>query len=270
MWKGFPLRTNYLKLVLFFAIAPPVFAAEDANELLKRFIEADRANAAKARQYTFAEQADHFSLDKSGKPKKDSSETYEIMFVEGATYKRLVKRNDNPLAAKEEAREKKKLERVAEERRKASHSGLMRKTVSLGTYDDLLTLFDNRLLGEEEMRGRKAWVIQSVPKEGHVPANDHEKDVLSFEKKLWIDEQDTQLARVLSTVTGKHIVLMPGSTIMWDFDKIDGNAWLETSGVLAGRLQFAKMIKPSVRTEYKYTKFRKFDVRSTITMEPVK
>jgi hypothetical protein len=62
----------------------------------------------------------------------------------------------------------------------------------------------------------------------------------------------------------------PGSTFTWDYDKINDDAWLMTSGVLEARLQFVKIIKPQVRTEYKNSKFQKFDVQSTITTEPVK
>jgi hypothetical protein len=60
---------------------------------------------------------------------------------------------------------------------------------------------------------------------------------------------------------------MPGSTISWDFENIHDDAWLGISGVIDGHLQFAKFIKPAVRTEYKNTNFQKFDVQSTITIE---
>jgi hypothetical protein len=251
-------------LSLLLMLAPP-----DAVEVMKQMIEADRANGVLSNQYTYVEHADHFSFDKSGTAKKDRSETFDVIFVEGSTYKRLIARNDQPLSAKEEAREKKNLEAAAATRRK-EHSTLTHKVVSIGGNDELLTLFENRLVGEEEVRGHKAWVIVSTPKPGQEPANDHEKDVLSFEKKMWIDQEEHQVLRTLSTVVGKHIVLMPGSTVQFDFEKVNGEAWLQTSGLLDGHLQFAKMIKPRVRTEYTYSKYQKFDVKSTIRVEPAK
>jgi hypothetical protein len=250
--------------------ALPLFAAEDPNEIVKRFIEADRKNWERASQYTYVEQADFFDFDKNGQPRKDRSETHEIVFVEGATYKKLVARNDRPLEAKEQSKEDKKLQRIAEERRKQRRSGLFHKNVSLGSFDDLLTLFDNRLVAEEEIRGHKAWVIVSTPKEGRTPANAHEKEVLSFKRKLWINQADSQLLRSEYTVVGQHINFTPGTTLTWDFEKINDDAWLTISGVIDGHLQFAKFIKPAVRTEYRNSKFQKFDVQSTITMEPVK
>jgi hypothetical protein len=204
--------------------ALPVWAAEVPDEIVKRFIEADRKNWERASQYAYVEQA----------------------------------------------KEQKKLLRIALERRRQRRSGVFHKDVSLGSHDDLLTLFDNRLVGEEEIRGHKAWVIASTPKEGRVAANAHEKEVLSFQRKLWIDEADYQLLKSVFTVAGEHIAFMPGTTVTWEFDKINADAWLTISGVIDGRLQFAKLIKPAVRTEYRNSKFQKFDVQSTITMETVK
>jgi hypothetical protein len=60
---------------------------------------------------------------------------------------------------------------------------------------------------------------------------------------------------------------MPGSTIATDYQKMNDDAWLAESMTIDGHLQFAKMIKPRVRTEYHNSKFQKFDVQSTITME---
>ena len=64
--------------------------------------------------------------------------------------------------------------------------------------------------------------------------------------------------------------MQPGSTITWEFDKINQDAWLVVSGTIEARLQFAKIVKPRVRTEYRNSDFRKFDVKSTITVDPVK
>jgi len=256
-------------LVLLAAL--PVWAVEDdPNEIVKLLIESENQNRERASQYTYVEQADFFRFDKNSQPRKDRSETYQIVFVEGEPYKKLVARNDWPLEAKEQAKESKKLRRIAEERLRRRRSGLFYKSVNMGSYKDLLTLFDNRLVGEEEIRGRKAWVIGSTPKEGRAAANRHEKDVISFAQKLWIDQADHQILRSVYTVVGPHIVFMPGTTITWEFEKINESAWLTTSGVIDGRLQFSKFVKPPVRTEYRNSKFQKFDVQSAMTMEPAK
>jgi hypothetical protein len=250
--------------------ALPLLASDDATEIIKRFIAADNKNWEQASKYTYVQQADYFDVDKNRSAKKDRSETHEVIFVEGESYKKLVARNDHPLDPKEQAKEEKRLQQTAAERRKQRSSGLFHKTVSAGSNEDLLTLFDSRLVGEEEIRGHKSWVIASTPKAGYSPANAHEKEVLSFERKYWINQADHQILKSVYIVAGQHVAFMPGSTITWEFDKINDDAWLEVSGVIDGRLQFAKFIKPAVRTEYQNSKFQKFDVQSTITIGPAK
>jgi hypothetical protein len=248
-------------------VAIPVLVGQDTGEILKRFVEAQKKNSERTMQYTYVEHADFFSIDKDGQAHKNRSETHEIIFVEGLTYKKLVQRNDAPLKAREQTREAKKLRDLAEQRRKDRRSGLFHKTISLGSDEDLLTLFDCHLSGEEKISERTAWVMDCTPKAGHIPANDHEKEVLSFKRKLWIDQVEFVPLRSLNTVVGEHIFMKPGATLTWDFQKVNEDAWLAVSGAIEGRMEIAKFIQPKVRTEYRYSKFQKFDVQSTITVD---
>jgi hypothetical protein len=248
-------------------LLPTLAFAQDLQDILKPFLEAADHNGEKAGQYTYVEQADHFSFDKNGQAKKFSSETCDIIFVEGGAFRKLVARNDAPLDPKEQAKEDKRLQAFATLRRKQAHSGVFHKNFQLGSNDDLLTLFDCRLTGEEEVRARKAWVVECAPKVGHRPVDAREKQVMAFQRKLWIDQLDYAVARKVFTVVGPGVDMTPGSTFSWEFEKIAAEVWMQTSGVIAGHLQFAKLIKPQVRTEYEDSKFQKFDVQSTITVE---
>jgi hypothetical protein len=246
--------------------ALPLLTSDEPNEIIGRYIAAGNKNWQRASRYTWVEQADYFNVPKDGPPKKDRSETHEVMFIDGGSFKKLVARNDKPLDAKQQAKEESRWRKLVEERKK-QHSGLLHKNVSMGSDEDLLTLFDNRMDGEEEVRGHKSWVILATPKD-RVPVNQHEKEVLSYQRKMWIDQSTDQLVRVVYLVVGQHIVLAQGSTLTWDFDRINDDVWFMTSGVINGRLQFAKLIKPAVRTEYHNSKFQKFDVQSTIIVDP--
>ncbi len=245
--------------------AVPSLGSDDANAILERFVAAQKKNGEQASQYTYVEQTVYFGFDKNGQPQKKSSETNDVIFLEGSTYKRLIARNERPLDPKEAAKEEKKMQQTAAERRQQRKSGIFHKEVTMGSDADLLTLFDSRLLGEEEVNGRKTWVVECSPKAGYKPANEREKEVLSFSRKLWIDELENVTLKSVHTVVGPHIVFMPGTTVTWEFEKINGDAWVMASMVLDGRLQIAKIVKPRARTEYKNSKFQKFDVQSSIT-----
>jgi hypothetical protein len=250
--------------------AVPLWAAEDANAILTRLVEAEKSNTERTRQYTFTLESQHFDYDKNGQAKPTGSETYEILFVEGSVYNRLVSRNGKPLDKREEAKEEKKMQQTAAKRRKERRSGLFRKVTDLGSNQELLTLFDNHLVGEEEIHGRKAWVIESTPQAGRIAANDHEKDVLSFRKKIWVDQVENVSLKRIDTVIGDQIALKPPTTHTFEFEKVNGDAWMPATSVFDFRIQWFKLAKSSGRTESRYSNYKKFNVESTISVDQPK
>jgi hypothetical protein len=239
---------------------------QDVDAILQRNREATKQNGERAKQYTYVEETDNFEYDKQGHAKKTGSVTNDVIFVEGEQYKRLVARDGKPLPPKEEAKEEKKLQQTAEERRKARRKGLF--SFSRSAYvssDDLDKFFDRRLVGEEEIRGRKAWVIEYTPRKDHVPANKHEKDVYTFQAKAWVDEEEGVTSKFVLLSIADGSLMKPGSSITMENSKINDDAWLPVLTVFDARIQIALVIGDSVRSETRNSNFKKFDVKSTIT-----
>ncbi len=260
--------------LLFLLAAAPLFASDDANAIIQRLLEAQKVNGDHIQPYTFVEEAVHFTYSKDGTLKKDYTETREAIFIEGLPFHKLVARNGKPLSTKEQAEVQKAVEQMTAERRRHAKppSGgqllMGGQRIDLGTNQELLTLFDNRLKGEEEIEGRKAWVIESTPKTDHEPASEHESEVLSFRRTLWIDELESVPLRMLVTVIGEGIhFAMPGSSIQFNYRKIGPDAWSESGLVLEIWHRSGKTFKPWKRTEYTDSKFQKFDVQSTVTID---
>jgi hypothetical protein len=103
-------------LLLFGAV--PLSAADDANAIIERLLEAQKANGYRIQPYTFVEEAVYFTYAKDGKLKKNSSETREVIFVEGLPFRKPIARNGKPLSAKEQAEIQKVVNQTAEQRRK--------------------------------------------------------------------------------------------------------------------------------------------------------
>jgi hypothetical protein len=260
-----------MRLVLLLAVVP-LWAADDANTILRRFIDAQKQNDEKAKNYTYVEEAVWFTRDKAGPLHQNRSETNEIVFIEGSKYRKLVARNGKPIGAKDRAKVDQDMRITAEERlrhtppptggRISSGHG----NADLGTNEELLTLFDNRMTGEEQIGGRKAWVIESAPQTAHTPTNQHEKDALNFTKTLWIDKADFVMLRAVYTVTGDQIFAKPGSAISIELEKINQEVWQPS--LLALDIRRSKISSAEApRTEYHYSKFQRFDVQSTITID---
>jgi hypothetical protein len=258
-----------MRLLLLLTVLP-LWAADDANEILRRYLEADKQNDAKAEQYAYVEDYVWFVRDKNGELKQNRSKTCEVIFVEGLAYEKLVSRNSKPLDAKEKAKVDRQMHQTAEQRRKhrtwpdGGGAVVNGHRTDFGSDEELLTLFDNRLTGEEEVGGRKAWVIESTPRKDRTAANRHEKDVTSFSKKFWIDETENAELRASYTVIRDNSYLKSGSTFVVDLQKVNQDAWLP--GAVVAELRDT-MSRVALREEIHYSNFKKFDVQSTITID---
>jgi hypothetical protein len=111
-------------------------------------------------------------------------------------------------------------------------------------------------------------VIESTPRKDHAPVNRHEKDVASFSKKLWIDEAENAELRAVYTVIGEHVYVKPVSTFVFDFQKVNRDAWQLALVEIVARNTMAKVLQVVERVEIRFSNFKKFDnVQSTITID---
>src|ERR1700754_3794149 len=93
--------------VLAFAALLP---AQDAREIVRRAVEGDKRNVEIARSYTFLRRQQQREMDGGGQVKKVESDTYDITLLEGSQYRRHVAHDDQPLSAKDHAKEEAKLQ----------------------------------------------------------------------------------------------------------------------------------------------------------------
>src|SRR5437867_13325869 len=93
-----------------------------AQEILRRAVERNETNHKLARNYTFVEREEERELDDKGKVMKTESNTYDVTLLQGSPYRRWMLKNDQPLSAKDEKKEKEKLEKSIEERQHESES----------------------------------------------------------------------------------------------------------------------------------------------------
>src|SRR5262245_13798022 len=94
----------------------------DPVEIIKRLSANDRRNQEIARQYTFMQRTEDRELDGAGAVRKSESKTLEVTFLYGRPYRKLVARNDKPLAASELSKETEKYNRESEKRQAESES----------------------------------------------------------------------------------------------------------------------------------------------------
>ena len=255
-------------LAIGFALGLPAFAQAGvpltAEQILRQAVENEPRQNALREQYLYHEHVENgpFKADSSpGKPTRTAD--YEIVYLEGAPYHRLVAFNGKPLNPKQEAYEAEKMRKTAAERR-ADQARTKRKIIAIGVrLADVLRLMDHTLTREEEVGGRVMWVVESKPKSGAVGASEGDAKVLCYRYTDWIDREDGVLARQEYEVIKEGVDSAPGTRSKAVWAKEDGLPWFLRS--LEGDFM-SKNPKGMghVFERHSYSDFRKFDAQSSV------
>ena len=264
------VRSTFLLPLLLFLTAGSALWAQQPNvdDLLRKSAAAGEENRRKAQQYLYREYIVSAEINEKGEPSDRHTETWEAIGLEGSEYRKLIRRDDQPLTAKEQKQEDERLRKEAVRRRKEKTGGIKKNPLSR-TYtfayvagDD--RFFDFRYVGEEAFNGRPAYLLEGTPKSGVKPANDHEKQLLVSRLKRWIDKEEFIECGSQLDVTGVGGDARPGSMVAIKQQRMEDSTWLMSDI----RLQF--IFKPlrmaNVRREMAITRsdYHKFAVDSRI------
>lgn len=234
------------------------------------------ANDKLSQQYTSEELWHNLNFNKDGKKTVDESAKYENIFVEGLGYRRKVEQNGKPLEDKAAEEEEKRYDKAVAERRAMSWAEKRHLFQTHSTFefplDWLATLFDNRIVGREQIDGRDTVVVESTPLLNVHPSSEAEQHVLYMKEKTWIDTADAMPVRIEVETLKDRGHVEKGSTFALEFQRVidqpasDGMpekpAWLIRSSVVhfSGKLLFIKIQGTTEQTWSNYKRFH-VDVR---------
>jgi len=239
----------------------------DPTTLLHESIQAEKENRKRSFNYVWREEIMHAVYSPPGELVQRDSATYEVLFVEGETYHRLVARNGKPLDSEETALEQKKLEEVAAFRRKTPIEERRRRFITAEgrrltfTYRLLAEHHKVQLLGEEVFDGRPAWIIEAEPHDAPKPHNRKEWAYV-LRCKLWIDQSTLLPLRMEYTQVKDWDNIPAGSVTEVYFTPVD-DVWL--AGKIVARQEVTKGNRVEINeTKQVYSQFHKFAADSII------
>jgi hypothetical protein len=236
-----------------------LLALPDPVQIIHTAVAANAAQAARKEKFTWRE--DEVRNDEKGVPIKGFRRTYDVIMLEGDTYRKLITIDGGPLDAKMQKKVDEDMEKTRQQRK--SHR-LFHVSISSGGLGDLEKFFDSKVTGEETVNGRKAWRVESEPKAGIKPANGEESDILSSRRVTWFDEgEGFELRRVTTYIRNTHH-FQAGTQIEEEWSKV-GDAWLSSSLLLRWHLKFLPGIAPSGTSSYRYYDYKRFSSESTFT-----
>jgi hypothetical protein len=291
-------------LVPVFVLSQPALPHErdsiDIQDLVRRAVANHKARKPLQNDYTYLAHVVRSFFDVRTKPSSPVSGDYEVMFIEGEPYMRLIRVNDRPLSPDEEKRERLMREAFAKARREAKS-----KPGGLSPYYTALELpialladqYGLHSRGQQRLDGRDVQVIEALPRDRQPPANAEEEHARHFKMRLWIDAAEAQIVKIDGEivrdvmVTDIPIISDPiangaavvseskqiqflykrGTTMSMEWTKFSDGAWLpkRTRSRAKYRLWLGLPNSNSSSDwldwhDWTYSDYKKFRVKSTI------
>ena len=252
--------------------------APDLETILERSFEADVRNEELARDYTYTERVEERKLDGKGAVKGVEAKTFDVTFVYGEEYERLIERDDEPLSAKEAAKEQAKLDKAVEKRAGESDKEREKRLEKARKEEEevrkmraeVIRAFDFTLEGEEERDGVKCWRIRAEPKPGYEPEFKRAKFLTKMRGRFWIAQDDYGWVRaeaetIEPAAFGLFLLkLKEGAQMKFEQRKVNGEVWMMDTFELKfdAKIGLLKGLRREI--EIAWGDFRKFEVESRI------
>ncbi len=125
-----------------------------------------------------------------------------------------------------------------------------------------------RLIGEESINSRSAYVIEATPRPGYQPVDRNSRLYTQVKAKLWIDKSEYRWVRIeaelLDTVTFGWILVRihKGSRVRMTQEPVNGEAWLPRELWYNVSLRIGLVSLRRVEVETKYSDYRPVDGQS--------
>lgn len=258
--------------VLLLSLLPETPAAAD---LMAAAARAEAGQEKLRARYVYRERTTNWELDEKGRRKSGKPRTalYEHIFVEGAPYRQIIERNGKALTEAEQARVAEARKKEAEQRRKARRSGRLfpgTRNVRLGTPGQLLEHCDVRVTGREEIEGLPVWMVEVAPREGRTGRREEPGgEISAYRQTLWIHADEHVVVRRRATVVSGESEILPGSVLDFRYARPAGQeVWFPLRHEITFAARSLGVLTGRGLQEHEFFDFRRFDVESTITLEP--
>lgn len=256
----------------------------DHDELIRRVRANLRTDAQLQSQYTYVEKRAEIRVSILGKVATGPEQVYQVYpsAEGGEPYRRLIATDGKPVPPEElekqdRARQKKVLEaQRARARESASDREGRLKREAKGRRDteadiaDLFRLYEFRIVGHDVLDGHPAIVVDFAPRPAVKPETDVGKILKKAKGRVWISEDDYQIARVEAEIIDDIRVglvlgrLNKGATASFARRKVNDEVWLPAEARFTGAGR-ALVRRFRVDTVTEYSDYRKFSVDSDTT-----
>jgi len=193
----------------------------DARQIVSPSVVATERSWQARDHYTYMERDEDRRLNSQGQMKSENVDVSRMIVVNGARFEQLIERNGQLPSAKEQKKSDDDLDKLKHETADEQTARLRKNQDNRAFLRDVVEAFDFRLVDEEMVDGRPAYVLQATPHPGYHAHGKYAKMLSRVEGKLWVDKQDFGWIKVDGEVTqsfsmglfvarverGSHIIL---------------------------------------------------------------
>jgi len=163
----------------------------DVRQIVESSIAATERSWQGRLNYTYVQRNEDRRLDSEGRLKFEDVDVSRVILVSGVPFEQLVERNGQPPSVADERKQKEKLDKLKRETPEQRAERLRKEAEETASLvREIPKAFDFQLVGEEEVNGRLAYVLQATPHPGYQPQGKYGKMFSKLEGKLWVDKQD--------------------------------------------------------------------------------
>lgn len=267
------MRRRATSVLLAIALGGSVLQAGDPDplELLRRSIQAEEANRARAASYLYTEDITRTAVV-GEQVVESSSQRYEVIYLAGEPYFRLVGRDGKPLTPEEEEQERRRMELVAADRRAGRGqftSPAERPRISV-VYRILPESHEIRYLGTATMGGCQTWVLEAIPKKRSGRGGLNEMETRGLRVKLWIDQETLLRVRQDAEAVRNVGRLERGATLSYRYAPQADGIWLVRQIIFRTPDGKSKGLERYRVTDQSYSSYHKFQAESVLTPDTPK
>jgi hypothetical protein len=193
----------------------------DARQIVGQSLVATEHSWRARDEYLYMERDEDRRLDAQGQVKSENVDVTRMVLVNGIRFEQLIEHNGQLPSVEEQKKRDQNLEKLKHETPEEKAARLRKDQENMSFLRDLREAFDFRLIGEETVSGRPAYMFKATPHPGYHSNGKYGKLFSRVEGKLWVDKQDFGWVKVDGEVTdsfsmglfvarvqrGSHIIL---------------------------------------------------------------
>ena len=242
------------------------------RELLRIVIEKDRENHKKEKDYTYVQRRQEEELDGKGNVKSTETFTSEVVMIYGEQVERLIAKNGQALSEKEAEKEEKKIQKIIDKRKNESESDRDERLAKeekerekgRSFVQEMLDAYNFQVIGNEQLGGRDAYVIDAEPRPGYKPRLKEARVLPKFRFRAWIDKAELQWVKLdaecIDTVSFGWFLarLHKGTRVVVEQTRVNDEVWLPKHVAAKIDARVALLKKYNVNQDLTYSDYRKF------------